>query len=307
MRKLTEKSGDAPADYVERVNCAIDHILRNLASTIRLEDVARLAHFSPFHFHRIFKSLVGETLNQFVRRVRLERALYMMSHKKNPSLTEVALNCGFASSSDFSRAFKQKHGVPPSAFDLEAFRNLHRQELKDSNCDPESANILERLPKGENPDNFEATMIEIPARNVAYLRVFDPYRPHVVSEAAEKMLTWAKERSLENGQWLGYMWEDPEIVPLKDCRYDVGLEVSEFEPDGEIGRMEFPAMLVAEIEIRGPIDLEQRALDWLFGTWLPSSRYVPAELPCFESWIGLPFEHGLEHFELKVQLPVVPA
>ena len=56
--------------------------------------------------------------------------------------------------------------------------------------------------------------------------------------------------------------------------------------------------------IRGAIDLEQRCLDWIFKTWLPSSRYVPDEHPCFESWIGRPFEHGFEHFELHVQLPV---
>lgn len=38
---------------------------------------------------------------------------------------------------------------------------------------------------------------------------------------------------------------------------------------------------VAQIEVRGRIDLEMRALDWLFGTWLPNSAYVPVNLPCF--------------------------
>ena len=60
------------------------------------------------------------------------------------------------------------------------------------------------------------------------------------------------------------------------------------------------------LEIKGAIDLEQRCLDWLFSTWLPGSRYVPAEQPCFEAWIGRPFAHGMEHFELFAHLPVVP-
>ena len=47
-----------------------------------------------------------------------------------------------------------------------------------------------------------------------------------------------------------------------------------------------------------------RALDWLFGTWLPASGYVPTEQPCFEAWISRPFAHGTEHFELRVQIPV---
>ena len=57
-------------------------------------------------------------------------------------------------------------------------------------------------------------------------------------------------------------------------------------------------------EIRGGLDLELRALQWLFGTWLPKSGYVPDDNPCFEAWIGLPFAHGMEYFEIHAQLPV---
>jgi AraC family transcriptional regulator len=100
------------------------------------------------------------------------------------------------------------------------------------------------------------------------------------------------------------MWDDPEIVRHQKCRYDVGLEVPDVTPSGEVGRMEFPAMQVAEVEVRGPIDLEMRALDWLFGTWLPASGFVPTEQPGFEAWIGRPFAHGTDRFELVLQLPV---
>src|SRR5436305_8821653 len=75
--------------YVERVNRAIDHIVLHRAEPLRLEDVSEAAGFSPFHFHRIFKAIVGETLNQFVKRQRLERALYRMSHAPQRSLTDV--------------------------------------------------------------------------------------------------------------------------------------------------------------------------------------------------------------------------
>ena len=101
------------------------------------------------------------------------------------------------------------------------------------------------------------------------------------------------------------MWDDPEITSHQDCRYDVGVEVpAPFACDGVVSRTEFAAMQVAEVEVRGGIDLEMRALDWLFETWLPASGFVPAEQPCFEAWIGRPFAHGTEHFELLLQLPV---
>ena len=64
-------------------------------------------------------------------------------------------------------------------------------------------------------------------------------------------------------------------------------------------------MTVAQVEIRGGVDLEQRCLDWFFKTWLPASRYVPDEQPCFEAWIGRPLAHGMEYCELHAQLPVV--
>ena len=98
-------------DYVARVNRAVDYITANLDQPLRLEEVARAACFSPYHFHRIFRGLMGETLAAFVKRVRLERAVYLLSHRDGTKLTDVALACGFSSSSDFARCFRGHYGV----------------------------------------------------------------------------------------------------------------------------------------------------------------------------------------------------
>ncbi len=296
-----------PVDYVERTNRAIDYIVRNLDGALRLEEVARAARFSPFHFHRVFRALLGETLNQFVKRQRLERALFLMSHAPNRSLTVIALDCGFSSSSDFSRSFKQRYGVPPSVFDLKTFRDSRRGDFEAAMSRQESGPRLPRLPEGQNPDGFEVVLRDLPARTVAYVRVLDPYQPTAVPEACERLVAWAEERGLADGQWLGYMWEDPEIVALKDCRYDVAVVVDDVRPEGEVGRFEFPAMRVAEVVLSGDIELGQRALDWIFGTWLPQSGFEPDDQPAFEAWTGRPFAHGFEHFEFSCQLPVKKA
>ncbi|MCB9906013.1 MAG: helix-turn-helix domain-containing protein [Planctomycetes bacterium] len=281
----------------------MDHVLTHLNSSLRLEDVAQAAGFSPCHFHRVFKSLVGETLNDFVKRQRLERALRAMSHAPERSLTEIALDCGFSSSSDFSRSFKARYGVPPSAFDLGEWRKSKRAQMQETVAGEQLRGLLDKLPVGENPDGFEATIRKLPARTVAYIRVNDPYRGGV-TEAVERLVDWARERGCADGQWLGYMWEDPEIVALEDCRYDAAVVVDDVQPEGEVGRYEFPELLVAEVVIRGPIDLEMRAIDWLYCTWLPRSGYEPDDQPSFEAWDGMPFAHGYEHFELAVQLPI---
>jgi AraC family transcriptional regulator len=301
---MDDLSDLANLDYVGRVNRAIDHVTRNLAEPLKLEDMAKVACFSPYHFHRVFRAVVGETLHDFVKRVRLERSLYLIAHGDRPALTEVALACGFSSSSDFSRSFRKHFGVSPRSFDVEQLRDVRRAEMMRS---LPGGQRLTRLPEGENPDGFTVRLRELPARRVAYLRVFRPYEGGVL-EAVARLLAWARERDVAGGQWLGYQWDDPEIVPMDLCRYDVGVEIPvSGKIDGDVSEIRFPPMKVAEIDIAGPIDLEMRAIDWLYTTWLSRSGFAPDHQPVFEAWVGEPFAHGATHFELRLQLAVVDA
>jgi AraC family transcriptional regulator len=304
---LDKSSSSQSVDYIARVNRAIDHVVRNLARPLNLAQVSEAACFSSFHFHRVFSALMGETLHQFVKRQRLERALFLMSHAPRRSLTDVALDCGFASSSDFSRSFKQRYGVAPRVFDLESFRSARREEFERVLSSQDGTLRFTALPAGQNPDGFEVKLHDLPARTVAYIRVLAPYREGVVQAACERLLAWATERRLADGQWLGYMWDEPELVALANCRYDVALVVEDVAPDGEVGRFDFPPMRVAEVIVSGDLAIEERAIDWLYKTWLPSSGYVPDDQPAFEAWIGRPFAHGRDHFEIAVQLPVKSA
>jgi AraC family transcriptional regulator len=304
LRKRKRPDRSPPADYVERVNRAIDHVVRNLDRPLRLQEVAAAGLFSPFHFHRVFRGVVGETVAAFVKRLRLERALHLLSHGRRRSLTEIAMACGFASSSDFTRSFKQRYGTPPSAFDLDEWRARRREDLVAATRSVERGARLARVPPGRNPDRFRVRLRHLPARTVAYIRVLRPYRGTAVVDATRRLVAWAEARGLADGQWLGYQWEDPEVVPLDACRFDVAVVVDRVVPEGEVGRFAFPAMTVAEVDVRGGADLELRALEWLYGSWLPSSGFVPDDQPCFGAWIGRPYAHGFETFELRVQLPV---
>jgi AraC family transcriptional regulator len=302
LRTAEPTDRTARADYALRVNRAVDHVVGHLDGPLRLDAVAAEAGFSPFHFHRVFQAVVGETLGRFVKRVRLERALHLLAHGRRRPLTEIALACGFASSSDFSRCFKQRYGVAPSAFDLTQWRARRAADLADAAAAWGGRPRLGQAPRGK-PDEFAVRVRDLPARTVAYLRVLRPYEGGVV-EAVARLVAWAEARGKADGQWLGYQWENPEIVALEDCRYDVAVEVDDVEPEGEVGRFDFPAMTVAEIEMLGGVDLELRALEWLYGTWLPSSVYEPDDHPGFEAWIGRPFAHGMERFALRIQVPV---
>jgi AraC family transcriptional regulator len=194
--------------------------------------------------------------------------------------------------------------VPPSSFDIGAWRQARGAELEATVEAATTLAHIERLPPRQNPDCFRVTIRDLPSRTVAYIRVDRPYQGNGVMKAVQNLMAWAERNGLADGQWLGYQWDNPEITSLEDCRYYVAVEAERFTPRGEVGRCRFPPMTVAQVAIRGGLDLELRALQWLYGSWLPRSRFVPDDHPGFEAWIGRPFAHGTEFFEILVQLPI---
>lgn len=298
VTKSRKSRANAQSRYIERVNRAIDHVMKHLDEPLRLADVSHAAGFSPFHFHRVFQAMTGETLADFVKRRRLDRALTMISDEsRKRSLTSIAIACGFSSSSDFSRCFRQRFGVAPSAFDVQQWRADHAAEL-------ESVVWKSKPARSERGDRFKVRIRQLPPRTVAYIRVSNPYRGDAVPKAIARLMRWAERRGFADNQWLGYQWENPEIVALEDCTYYVAVEATDFVPRGEIGRFDFPAMTVAQVDIKGGLDLTLRTLQWLYGTWLPRSGYIPDDHPAFEAWIGRPYAYGDQYFEINAQLPI---
>ncbi len=138
--------------YIERINRVLDFIMADISRPLNLGQLATLAGLSPFHFHRVFQAMVGETPNECVKRLRLERALYLMSYGKRKSLTDVAIDCGFSSSSDFTRSFKLRYGVAPSKFDVEAWQAGQIAHIE--NATAQSVFKLDRARREPIPTGF---------------------------------------------------------------------------------------------------------------------------------------------------------
>src|SRR5438132_9659308 len=109
--------------YKERVLRVLVYIQQHLDETIELDDLARVAHFSPYHFHRLFRGMVGESVMEHVRRLRLERAAHRLKHGDQP-VTRLAFEAGYETHEAFTRAFGAVFGTPPSQF-----RAAHRELL----------------------------------------------------------------------------------------------------------------------------------------------------------------------------------
>src|SRR5262249_24312464 len=96
-------TGRGRAKYEQRVNRVVDHIREHLADELSLVALARLAAFSPFHFHRLFRAITGETLFGFIQRQRVERAGVVLYAHPDLSVLAVGLDHGFSSAATFAR------------------------------------------------------------------------------------------------------------------------------------------------------------------------------------------------------------
>lgn len=102
--------------YSRLINKTEDFVERHLKDPIALCDLARHAHLSDFHFHRLFKTYTSETVNEFVTRFKLERAAIFLCLNPHLSVTAIAMEYGYNDSSSFSRSFKKQFGVSPLKF-----------------------------------------------------------------------------------------------------------------------------------------------------------------------------------------------
>ena len=111
---------DRPWPHRAAITRALAHVEEQLDASpgsqrLTLEEIARAAHLSAYHFHREFRAAVGEPVARYLTRRRLERAALLLAYEPWRAVTDVALTSGFSSPSNFARAFRAHFGCSPSA------------------------------------------------------------------------------------------------------------------------------------------------------------------------------------------------
>ena len=292
--------------YFQRINAVIDHVRENLQDELSLDQLARVAGFSPFHFHRVFKSIAEETVNEMVVRLRLERAVSLLRSTSELSITEAAFECGFRSVSVFSRAFKKQYGLNARQWD-------RQRPLKNSKNGQVMESFLrytpEKLSSFAKQHEFEVHIRSLPVQRLAYIRVYDSYSKFSqVVKAYHRLIAWYRQRggSLEKTTLYGMSQDNPDVTPLRLCRFDWCLTVpADWQAEGDVSIQNFPACRVATIRCLGDLTQTDRAIHYLFRYWLPHSRYQPANLPGMEIYRRQPIELGWGTFDIDCAVPFV--
>jgi len=291
----------ARSTYIGRINRVVDYISANLGGTLDLQALAEVAYFSPWHFHRVFQAVTGETLADCVRRLRLESAAQYLIYSPHTAL-QIAMDTGFASAEVFSRAFRAHFGMTPTAWRRGGWREWaarHQIEMSKIHQDQRKANqdVVAALFKDRTlwpagpvptPERTLAMHIELktlPPMRLAYMRNTGPYGQEV-AQLWQRFVAWCGQHGYMNPRpkMYGISQDNPEITPADKCRYDACIEVDEaFKPQGEIGVQNFGGGRYACGRFTGkPGNEVHEAWKHMFAEWLPQSGYQPDNNPAVE-------------------------
>jgi AraC family transcriptional regulator len=218
-------SASAFANEIERLLPVLVHIQANLDQDLSLEALAKRASLSHFHFHRLFRSVVGETLKQYTQRLRLERAANRLLINDAP-IIDVALDSGFHNHETFSRQFKRRFQVTPKEYRQWAGSVIKQRSVSASPLDELYADF----------ELSKTVVTRLAELHVAFIRHVGPYES-VTDRLWRQLEDWAKSKRLSHDLiFLGIAHDAPGGTPPERLRFDAAIVVPKrFSPEGVIG------------------------------------------------------------------------
>lgn len=286
---------DTRQDYEERMLRVLIHIQRHLDHSPTLEELAAVAHFSPYHFHRIFRGMTGESLNSHLRRLRLEKAAVRLRQTDEQVIT-VALDAGFESHAAFSRAFKNQMGISPSAW---------RETPRESVVETDGDDLRQLISTAKGGPKMDVKIVKEDDVRVAFVRHTGPY--NLCGQAWSRVCGHLGAQGLLGGapRLIGLSYDDPEITPTDKIRYDACVEVDdEFQPEGDIGVQILPGGDFALTTHFGPYENLKDTYAALLGQWLPGSGRKFKMDPTRELYLNDPESTDPEDLVTDIYLPL---
>ncbi len=278
-------------EYFKAINRAVDYINEHLDSPINLNDLADVAHISGFHFHRIFKSLLGESPGEYIQRLRLEKAIFRLQTTRL-TLTEIAEQTGYQSPHALSKAFKKRFGISPS---------VYRAQPSDLSVSVESAAFI----------TIEPEIREIGSKQVITVRVVSPYRQaDAFVHAWQKLLRFTDASGIpgkDDGHEYLTLSRDISTITHPDlCRiYACITAMPGVRPKGEFGSQTIDGGTYAVFTYKGAYRNLEGLYCFIYRNWIPNSEYELRDISFFERYLNTPDTVLQDELLTEVYIPVV--
>jgi AraC family transcriptional regulator len=261
--------------YGKRIDRVLEYLAAHLDEPLDIHRLAEEAFLSPYHFHRVYVAMIGETLAETLRRRRLHMAAVSLITSERP-IASIAAASTYAHVQAFTRAFRESYGVTPAQY---------RQHGKLS-----AALHHASQPLTKEPIMFSLKDVHIksvPEANVVALQHHGDYQ--TIGHSFEKVSAWAAGKAFLRGDsrsW-GIYYDDPMSKPKSELVSEACMEAPEgTQGDGNIRAFKTPGGKCAVFEFTGPYSDLEKPYRWLYETWLPQSGEEPRDAPPFEEYLN---------------------
>lgn len=280
--------------YLESLNRAIQFAENNLDKKILLKDIARAACLSEFHFHRIFKSLTGETVKDFLLRLKIERAAIRLKHSKD-DIGQIAFENGYENHETFTRAFKKYFQLTPQEY------RAATQEVTIK----KQADYFDKQVNLEGLQVEEPMIKQLPDLHLAYIRHTGSYDK--VAASFQRLMLWAATHLVLKLKptTLGILHDDPDLTVEDKIRFDACVIVNKsIQPKGEIGYKKIKGGKFAIFRYKGPYENFYTVYDYIYTVCLHEKGWELVDTPALEWYIKSPPFYKPEHYVTDFCVPI---
>lgn len=289
-------NNESEKHYIKGINRVQNYIEKNLDEQLTVKELSSIAAFSEYHFLRIYSCITGETLYSFIKRLRLEKAAFMLLSDKDRSITDIALSVGFSNQASFAKAFKQKFGISG-------------REYRKLNGEVEATAFVKSY-SDEMEIAIEPTDIKIVREkdmSMLYLRYTGPYKEDsdLFSDLFQRLYRWAKERDLvtEQSRWFVIYHDFGTETEEKQLRLSVCMSVDQNVAVSE--NIEVLAIQEGDYVVGSFwVDPSEYGKAWyyMYAKWLPDSGYKPDDRFAMEHYPPVEASEGKRLVEIYVPI-----
>ena len=274
-------------NYEERLGRVTAYIHDHLDEEMDLNKLADIACLSPYHWHRVYHALLGETLAATVKRLRLHRAAGYLAQTSMP-IEAVAEKSGYKNLQSFTRIFRSVYGLPPAQYRKNGSHSRFQTQKRERSL-----------------AMYDVSIRTVPGMTVLTVDHAGSYMQ--IGEAFAALYGWLAARSLiESGmRSVGIYYDDPAAVPEEQLRSKAGVVKNGESPvEAPVAYTEIAAGAYAVLRHKEPYADMRAAYQWLYGEWLVQSGREAADAPVFEEYLNNPREVVPTELLTDIYLPL---
>lgn len=291
--------------YIEKINAVQDYIENHLEEEINIQQLSKIASFSEYHFQRIFKQFTSESVYSFIKRLRLEKAVFLLRSNGKLTVQDIALSVGFSNQASFAKALKEKYSMCASQI-----RKNNDLEIKYMiNENRTNGKVLINDIYYNKP--IELTIRSIEPIKVLYTRYTGAYKGN--SDLFSKLFTKLYRFASKNGmvsketKWFAVYHDYGDLTVEEKLRLSVCMSIkNDVTSQGEFGCMELAGGKYAVGRFLLGTDEYQSAWNYMISSWLPDSGYLPDDRLCFEYYPPQEKEDDHARRVVEIFIPIIP-